>query len=65
MALERRPSRGAGAPEAEDLHHALHLAGDVGDDQLPLDALRVLLLLFRWSQFRLLLVTHQLSPKSS
>ncbi|MFJ6850313.1 hypothetical protein ACIQM3_07180 [Streptomyces sp. NPDC091271] len=65
-ALEGRATRGAGAPEAERLHHALHLARHVRDDQLTLDALRVLLLLLSGRQFRLLLlVTHQLSPKSS
>jgi hypothetical protein len=65
MALEGRPPRGAGSPEAECLHHTLHLAGDVRDDQLALDAFLVLLLLFCGSQFRLIVVAHQLSPKSS
>ncbi|MGW1320766.1 hypothetical protein [Streptomyces sp. NPDC002426] len=65
VALEGCPAGGATATEAEHLHHVLHLAGHVGDDQLPLDAFLVLLLLLRRSQFRLLVVTHQLSPKSS
>ncbi|MFE4217521.1 hypothetical protein [Streptomyces sp. NPDC056844] len=65
VALEGRPAGGTAAAEAEHLHDVLHLAGHVGDDQLPRDAFLVLLLLFRGSQFRLLVVTHQLSPKSS
>ncbi|MEU0135449.1 hypothetical protein ABZ172_15695 [Streptomyces sp. NPDC006296] len=64
MLLERGTARRAGS-EAERLHHALDLACDVRDDELSLDTLLVLLPLFRGRQFRLLVVAHQLSPKSS
>ncbi|MFJ9875929.1 hypothetical protein ACIRVI_23165 [[Kitasatospora] papulosa] len=64
MTLERGTPRRTG-PEPERLHHALDLPRDVRDEQLPLNAPLVLLPLFRGSQLRLLVVTHQLSPKSS
>ncbi|MFD9290709.1 hypothetical protein ACFWBV_20970 [Streptomyces sp. NPDC060030] len=43
----------------------MDLPRDVRDEQLSLDALLVLLLLIRRRQSRLLVVAHQLSPKSS
>ncbi|WP_323185723.1 MULTISPECIES: hypothetical protein [unclassified Streptomyces] len=65
-ALERSPSRGAPrASEGEQVHDVLDLPVDVSGDQLVLDALLVLRLLFLGCQFRLLVVAHQLSPKSS
>ncbi|MEU8738962.1 hypothetical protein [Streptomyces halstedii] len=65
MALEGGPPRGTRAPEAERLHDALELPGDVRDDELALDSFLILLSLFLRCQLRLRLVTHQLSPRSS
>ncbi|MFD8746667.1 hypothetical protein [Streptomyces sp. NPDC059616] len=64
-ALERSPSRVARTPEREQVHDVLDLPVDVSDDQLVLDALLILGPLFLGGQFRLLVVAHQLSPKSS
>ncbi|MFF9689836.1 hypothetical protein [Streptomyces sp. NPDC014623] len=65
VVLEGRPPRprGAGTPRVEQA--LIHETSDVRLAQLNLNAGLVLFLLFRRTQFRLLLVAHQLSPRSS
>ncbi|MEU5169539.1 MULTISPECIES: hypothetical protein [Streptomyces] len=65
VVLEGGPSRRPGASGEESAQAFPHGTADVRLTHLDLDRGLVLLLLFGRSQFRLLLVTHQLSPKSS